>query len=135
MPYVSLHGRAFGFDTETGAIIRNGVEGGAGDETVTSASTATTIVPRGITTLGATAAKDYTMAAPIAGVDKKLFCTGSTTLAQTVTLAAGTFHTTAGTSFNKATFDSTGECLILTGLSTSVYGVLSNLGAVSFTTA
>jgi hypothetical protein len=133
MPFVSLHGRAFGFDTETGAIIRNGVEGGAGDQTVSAASTATTIAARGVTTLGATAAKDYTMSAPIAGVDKKLYATSGTT--QTVTLAAGTFRTTAGSSFNKATFDSAGEALLLTGLSTALYGVFGNVNSVAFTTA
>lgn len=135
MPFVSLHGRAFGFDTDTGAIIRNGVEGGYGNEAVSAASTATTITARGVTTLGATAAKDYTMAAPIAGVEKRLICTGATTLAQTVTLAAGTFVSTAGTTANKASFDSLGEALTLVGLSTSQYAVFGNLNSVSLTTA
>jgi hypothetical protein len=73
------------------------------------------------------------MAAPIAGVVKKLFATSGTT--QTVTLASGTFRTTAGSSFNKATFDSAGEALLLTGLSTALYGVFGNVNSVAFTTA
>lgn len=134
MPTISLHGRAFGFDSETGAIIRNGVEGGSGDETVTAASTTSNIVARGVTTLPATAAKTYTMDAPIAGLTKRLFCTGSTTLAQVVALASGTFHTTAGTTFSSATFTGRGQCLTLTALSTAIYGVFGNLGTVTFST-
>lgn len=134
MPFISLHGRAFGFDSDTGAIIRNGAEGGAGDQSVTAASTAATIVARGLTTLGATAAKAYTMAAPIAGVGKRLISTGAST-GQSVTLAGGaTYQTTAGSTFTAALFTARGQSLTLTALSTSVFGVFANTGSVTFST-
>lgn len=133
MPFISLHGRAFGFDSETGALMRNGQEGGSGDETVTAASTASNIVPRGVTTLAATAAKAYTLTSPIAGLTKRLIATGSST-GQTVTLASGTYRTTAGSTFTVATFTAPGQALTLTALSTALFGVFSNMGTVTFST-
>jgi hypothetical protein len=134
MPFISLHGRAFGFDSETGAIIRNGVEGGQGDQAVSAASTASNIAPRGVTTLAATAAKAYTLTAPITGVTKQLYNTASTTTLQTVTLASGTFRTTAGSTFTVATFGTIGQALTLTALSTALFGVTNNVGVVTFST-
>lgn len=133
--FVSLHGRKFGFDSETGALIRDGIEGGAGDASVqsaTSATTATAITPRGITTLSSSAAKGYTLTAPITGVPKTLTATSSSTAIRTVTLASGTFGTTAGSTFTAAAFDGEGDTLILTALSTALYRVSSNVGAVTF---
>ena len=134
MPTISLHGRAFGFDSETGAIIRNGVEGAAGNETLTVASTASNIVARGLTTLAATAAKAFTMDVPIPSIPKRLFATGSST-GQSVTLAGGaTYRTTAGSTFTAALFTAAGQSLTLTALSTAVFGVFGNTGSVTFST-
>lgn len=134
MPLISLHGRAFGFDSETGAIVRNGIEGGSGDETVSAASTASNIAPRGVTTLAATAAKAYTLTAPITGLTKRLYNTAVTTTVQTVTLASGTFRTTAGSTFTVASFGTVGQALTLTALSTALFGVTANMGVVTFST-
>jgi hypothetical protein len=133
--FVSLHGRAYGFDSETGALIRNGVEGGLGDQTIqaaTSATTATALTPRGITTLSSSAAKGYSLTAPIAGLTKVLTATTTSTAIRTITLASGTFGTTAGSSFTAAAFDGEGETLTLTALSTALFRVASNQGGVTF---
>lgn len=135
MPYISLHGRAFGFDSDTGAIIRNGVEGGSGDETVSAATAATTaaaISPRGITTLSSSAAKGYTLTAPITGVQKILTATTTSTAARTITLASGTFATTTSSTYSAAAFAGEGFSLVLTALSTSLFRVVSNVGPVTF---
>lgn len=133
--YVSLHGRAFGFDSETGAIIRNGSEGGLGDDTpssATSASTATAITPRGVTSLASSAAKGYVLTAPISGVRKVLTATTTSTAIRTITLASGTYQTTAGSSFTAAAFNGQGQSLMLQALSTALFAVLSNIGPVTF---
>lgn len=135
MPYISLHGRAFGFDSDTGAIVRNGVEGGAGDATVTSAtvsSTGTAIVPRGVTTIVSSSAKTHTLTAPIAGVPKVLTATTTTTAARSVTLASGNFATTTASTFVTATFTGLGQTLSLQALSTALFQVVGNIGPVTF---
>lgn len=127
--FVSLHGRAFGFDSETGNIVRNGVSDG-----VTAASTAANISNRGTTTLGATAAKDYTLDPPTAaGKTKRLVSTNGTT--QTVTASGATFLTTAGSTVNKVSMESTGAVLLLESLSTILWAVISKIGTTTFTTA
>lgn len=130
MPYVSLHGRAFGFDSETGAIIRNGTEGGSGETAVaTVTSTATALTPRGMTSLTTTAAKDYTLSAPIAGVRKTITTSVTTSTAvRTVTLASGTYLTTAGTAKTIATFNDINQVLSLQGVSTAAYLVTGTIG-------
>lgn len=131
MALVSLHGRALGFDSDVGQLVYNGETEGL----TTAPSTATNISNRGFTSLGSSANKDFTMAAPIAGVVKTLAYGAATTGAQTVTLASGTFVSTSGSSQNRATLDSTGKAITLQGLSTSKFQVVGNTGAVAFTTA
>jgi hypothetical protein len=128
MPFVSLHGRVFGFDSETGAIVRNGREGASGDQTVSAASTTSNIAPRGITTINSTAAATYTLDAPIPGVIKVLQTSNSSTAARVVNLASGYMSSTAGATMAKATFNGTGQTLTLQGLSTALYAVLHNVG-------
>lgn len=128
--FVSLHGRAYGIESETGVPVVHGDTNG-----VTSLSTASVIPARGTTVLGSSAAKDYTMAGPIPGVTKKLVYGVSSTGSHTVTLVSGTFFSTAGSSQNKATLASTGQSLTLEGLSTSKYMVTANLGSVTLATA
>src|SRR3972149_4507175 len=95
--YVSLHGRAYGYDSETGATIRNGSEGNFAEKTVSAASTATNISPRGLTTIAtSTATKAFTLDAPIPGLVKTLTVTGGSSLGGTVTASTGTYGTTAG---------------------------------------
>jgi hypothetical protein len=131
MPYLSLHGRAFGYDTITGAIQRPGFTDTFNDEeAVNAASTASNVKFRGVTTFGATAAKSYTMNAPLAaGLPSALTTTTTSTAIRDVTLASGNFQTTAGSSFTKATFNGIGQSLTLQALSTALVAVLSNIGA------
>lgn len=127
MAYVSLHGRAFGFDSDTRSLIRDGIEGGFGDHAVSSASTAVNITPRGTTTMSS-AVKDYTMTAPITGVQKQLTTLTTSTGIRTVTLASGTFQSTAGSSWVKATFTGQGQQLSLQALSTALFQITQNIG-------
>lgn len=131
--YVSLHGRALGFDSETGALFRNGVEGIYGDQTVTAASTASNITPRGLTTLATTAVKAYTLDAPIVGLVKRLTATGASTSSRTVTVASGTIGTTAGSTGTTLTFLATGQTVNLQALTTALWQVIGNVGAVACT--
>lgn len=125
--YISLHGRAFGFDAETGAIIRNGSEGGSGDQTVSAASTTSTIAARGITSISSSSAS-YTLAAPIPGVRKDLVTTTASTLVRTVTLASGNLVSTAGSTGTIMSFTGVGQTISLQGLSTALYSVRYNNG-------
>lgn len=128
--YVSLHGNKFGFDADTGATLIG--PGDAAVSAATSATTATVITARGNTTLSSSAAKGYTLAAPIPGIAKTLTATTTSTAARTVTLASGTFQTTSGSSFTAAAFAGQGQSLSLQALSTALFQVLSNIGPVTF---
>lgn len=125
---VSLHGRALGFDSETLALIRNGVEGNYGDEAVSAAGSAT-IVPRGTTTFSSTVATTYVLDAPIVGLLKTLVATGASTIARTVTLASGTYQSTTGSTLTKVTLSAVGQSITLRGLSTAIWQVIANTGA------
>jgi hypothetical protein len=114
--YVSLHGRAIGYDSDTREFIYDGVTDGA-----TAASTAANISARGITTMGSSAAKAYTLTGPIPGAYKTLTYITTSTGAHVVTLASGTFTSTSGSSFNTATFNAIGQTLSLQAISTSRY--------------
>lgn len=133
MPYLSLHGRALGFDTVTGAIQRPGFKDTYDDEEdVTAASTASNVKWRGNTTTNSTAAKTYTLSAPQApGLMKTINATSTSTLARIFALASGTFQTTAGSSFTGITFNGIGQSASLLALSTSLVQVTANLGVTS----
>lgn len=127
--YVSLHGRALGFDSESGALQRPGFgDSYDNDEGVTAATTAANLKWRGAATLGSSAAKDYTLNTPIAGVTKNLAATTTSTAVRTVSLATGNFQSTAGSSFIKLTFNGIGQAIALQALSSALVAVLSNAG-------
>ena len=139
---VSLHGRRFGIDKDNNLIAADS----AGElhvalrpakDRVSAASTGATISGDGVSTLPGTGAVAYTLAAPRTGNRKVLYSNAGTTAARTVTLESGTFHSTAGSSQNRATFASTllnGQSLTLEAISTALYAVVGNIGAVSFST-
>lgn len=106
----------------------------AGPNALNTASTASNIPAGGHTSLAATTAAAYTMNGPVTGVPKTLHAT-STSTGQTVTLASGTFSSTAGSSQNRATFTGIGQSLTLMALSTSLFAVLGNQGGVTYSTA
>lgn len=131
--YVSLHGRAAGFDSLHGAIQRPAFGDNFEDEeSVTAPTTAANIKWRGAGTLSTTAARAHTLNAPpyaALGVSKRLICTTTSTgNATTVTLASGTFQTTAGSSFTKLTFQGLGHQVLLQALSTALVAVFANAG-------
>lgn len=122
----SIVGRRFGID-------KDGYWGGEKTlkDNVTVASTGTVIEPWGVTSFGSTAAKGYSMSAPVPGVEVLLACTQASTGAlQTVTLASGTFD---GTN-HIATFNAAGDNLFLKGLTTSLFAVVGNTGSVALST-
>lgn len=138
--YVSQHGRALGFDSEHGSIQRPSFSGNFDDdEGLSAASTASNIKWRGVSTITTTAAKAYTLNAPpfaSLGCKKTISSLSTSTAgASTVTLASGTFVSTAGSSQNRLTWNN-GAChVILQALSTALVAVISNVGAVALSTA
>lgn len=133
MPFLSLHGRAFGFDTVTGAVQRPGFRDTYDDEEdVTAASTAGSIKWRGNTTSNSTAVKTYTLLAPQApGLLKTVSAISTSTLARIFALTSGTFQTTAGSSFTGFTLNGIGQTVQLVALSTSLVGFSANLGVTT----
>lgn len=137
MPYVSLHGRAFGFDTDAGKIQRPGFTDYDDEEGLTVASTAANIKWRGMTTITTTAAKDYTLNAPVTatiGLSKTICQTSSSTAIKTVSLASGTFLTTLASSALKATFNFANQAVTMTALSTALVQITANNGTVTLST-
>lgn len=131
--FVSLHGRALGFDSQHGSVQRPGFSDTFEDEeSVTAPTTSANIKWRGAATLSTTAARAHTLNAPpfaSLGVTKRLVCmTTSTANATTVTLASGNFQSTAGSSFTKLTFQGLNQSVFLQALSTALVSVLSNVG-------
>lgn len=99
----------------------------AKDNQVDAASTASNLLPGGINTIS-TSSTAYTLGAPVPGLHKVLAATSTSTAAVTVTLAAGSFLSTAGSTQTIATFNGIGQSLYLVGLSTSRYSVVNNVG-------
>lgn len=148
----SLDGRYFGRDALGYHVAFTGLKapdikvGASGSElsvlgansvqTMLTASTATQIKPAGTVILAATAAKDFGMAAPVPGSGPIwIIGNGGTTLAQTITLAAGTIQTTAGSTCNKISMDNDGDVIGLIPLTTAEFGLLSKSTATVLSTA
>jgi hypothetical protein len=135
--YVSLHGRQFGFDADSGAVQRPGQETFDNEEGVSAASTASNIKWRGVTTMATTAAKDYTLNAitpATIGMTKGLQSITTSTAIKTVSLTNATFLTTLASSALKASFTFAGQFLELTALSTALVGIRLNTGTVTLST-
>jgi hypothetical protein len=132
--YVSLHGHLVGVDSESGALRRPGLDSSfSSEESVTVPTTSANIKWRGVSTITTTGAADYTLNAPTTptiGMAKRIIAalTSTSTAARTVTLASGTFQTTAGSSFLKLTFNGSGQAISLQALSTALVGVFANAG-------
>ena len=137
MPFLSLHGRVFGFDTNTGAMQRPGFKDFFDDEedVINMTSTAVSMKFRGNSTLPSTAIKDFVLLAPLAaGLPKTIATISTSSFARTVTLASGTFQTTVGSSASKINFNAQGQTVSLVALSTSLVQVTSFNSGVTFTT-
>jgi hypothetical protein len=147
-----LDGRYFGRDASGYMVSFNGLKapdvkvGASGSEIsvlgsnsaqiMATGSTATQITAGGSAVITATAAKDYGMAGPVLGTGiKSIVYNGGTTLAVTVTLAAGTIRTTTGSSCNKISMDCPGNMITLLPASTAEYVLLNKSTATVLSTA
>src|SRR5688572_29118477 len=138
--FISLHGRAQGFDSQHGAIQRPAFSDLLDDdEGLSAATTSANIKWRGTSTITTTAAKAYTLnAPPYPGVAFRKIITSSSTStagASTVTLASGTFVSTAGSSQNRLTWNNGACSVTLVALSTSQVAIVNNYGSVALATA
>ena len=121
----SLDGRFFGRDKDGYMTPQNGIA-----HPVTTPTTAVAITPAGVSVMSATAAKSYTLSAPVPGARKVLASTVSATLARTITLASGaTFVSTALSTGTGIVLNGLGQVVRLVGLSTSQYMIEGNTGA------
>lgn len=138
--YVSIHGRAIGFDSVTGEIQTPGFsENFDNDEGISAASTSVAIKWRGNSTITTTAAKGYTLAAPpfpSLGCRKVISSNSTSTAgASTVVLVSGNFISTAGSSFTTLNWAVGGPgSVTLQAMSTARVQVLANVGGITLTT-
>ncbi len=125
--------------------IRVAVEGVGVGTTIVSTAVATPLPPYGVSLLGATAASAttaYTLSAPVPGVRKVLFVptTGYAVVVTTTdTTGAGAgpmlVSTASVTStYQTITFTGKGNFIELIGLTTALWGVLTNYAITSVTT-
>jgi hypothetical protein len=124
--YVSQHGRALGFDSDTKQLIRDG-RNWDGLTAYTSASSAAIDGYPGVATLSS-AATSFTLDPPaFAGAIKHLTTLTTSTLVRAVTRVSTALyiHSTDGSTMVKANFAGQGGSLTLIGLSTSLWGVLN----------
>ena len=126
MPYVSLHGRAFGFDADTKKIERDGRDWD-GITARTSASSAVIDGYPGVTTLSS-AAVSYTLDPPqFAGAVKTLTTLTTSTLIRAITRVSTALYiqSTDGSTMVKANLASGGASLTLRAVSTALWAVIS----------
>lgn len=121
-------------DSEVAVSIAALTAASSGDKDVTAASTGANISARGTATLGATAGANlaYAIDAPLTGVVKRIIASGTST-GQTIssTGASANFVSTGGSTHVSVTVPK-GAALHLIGLSTALYGVMSNQGTAVF---
>lgn len=140
----SLHGRRVALDANEFLVgpkdIRVQVAGvSAAGSTIISTAVTSNLDPYGVSLLGATLASGttgYTLAAPIPGVRKVLFCPTSG-YAVVGTTAAGAFICSTGSAastYGTITFAGKGNICEMIGLTTALWGVLTNYAVTSVTT-
>lgn len=140
---VSLHGRDVGLDKDRYLTTRIGAKhpeiwvGTSGSEvamtpTVTAGSSGTTIARFGTATLGATAGNNptYHLQAPVAGSRKVIAASGTSTGQVISSTAAGANFVSTGGSTHVSGTIGKGGALVLEGISTALWHVVSNLGCV-----
>ena len=124
----SLYGNKFG-------INKDGYECSQQQSIVTE-STAVALSYSGISALSS-ATGTYSLPPPpigCVGMRKLIYTTSTSTLVRTITLSAGNFQSTAGTSFITYTLASGGQYLNLLGISTAAYFVLGTNSSAAPTT-
>lgn len=134
----SLHGRRIGLTPESSANATY-LAGPAGlvqpIVAATSDTTGTNLKPYGTVTLHSSAGDTYILDdPPYAGITMNFIVTSTGTNTITVTSTGSNFRTTSGSSWISADFNAQGEALQVVSLSTALWGVVSNVSAVVFTT-
>lgn len=134
-----IWGRRLGLDFDN--MLVGPPEHKLGVTTPTTGGTGSPLPAHGITNLNATAATTAYMDAPIAGIRKTIALTGTGT-SQAVVLNAGNFYTSAGSSFRRAIFQTTGDFLQFIGITSAIafvtgwaMGSTVAAGTMSFTTS
>lgn len=123
----SIHGRRFGLGDHDQIV--------CGDQDVTAASTAANLVPVGVHSLSSTSAVTYTLDAPVPGNEVLLAFVSTGTVANYVTLDAGNFMTTAGSSWTTIRLSGQGQHALLRGVSTDTWFVVSQNSSAALTTS
>jgi hypothetical protein len=96
-----------------------------------ASTTGTAISAVGLTTLTTTKASDtYTLASPVIGQQKILFCTKTTTGATHMAITMASTAVRLSTTIKKIIFATKNQCLTLIGLSSTTWGITSNVGTV-----
>ena len=93
-----------------------------------SATTASVGVEQEGTVILSSKASVASFQAPRKGLKRMIVTITTSTLARALTLASGTFSSTAGSSQAKATFNGQGQMLDLVGLSTALWHIRRNIG-------
>lgn len=137
----SIKGRKFGLDVNSDLVVRSvrqPVMGTTGGTTILSTASAT-LPAYGVSMVGSSGtsgATSYVLDAPIPGVRKTIFnpTTGTVVLGTT---AAGAFICSTGSAtstYGYATFAGKGNILEMIGLTTALWGVVTNYGISTVTT-
>lgn len=108
------------------------VPGGGG--LVTSADSDVTLPDHGVVTMPTTAASAQTLPDPSVGAELTIIKGGSTTTITTVIPSTTTVFIGATGSNRKLSFDAAEEAVILKGLSSTRWGIASNVGSVAVAT-
>lgn len=104
------------------------------DTVAGSTGTGAAIGNAGVTTISSTGGtRNYSLASPITGVSKTLFCTAGST-ANLAKVDAGAGVTFDGSN-RYATFNGAGDCLDLVGLSSTRWLIRNNVGSVALSTS
>ncbi len=105
-------------------------DGGKLYKPVTTGSTAATMSNSGITKITSTATKTYNLADPVAGVQKEIICISTGTATKTVKCSTAGNNATFDATHHTLTFAAVNTAVILIGLSSTRWAVMSNVNSV-----
>jgi hypothetical protein len=121
---VSLHGARIGIDKDDYLRTR-GLK-----ETITVIGSSGATAPRDEVTTLSSSSGTFTLEAPMTGVRKTITSISTSTLIrQLVTPTAVFFNTTGGSTLATVNFNGQAQTMTMIGLSTSLWGVLTNNGS------
>lgn len=124
----SLHGRRFGLGNDDELIVQG--DKVMVDPNVEIGNTATNIKNSGITTVGSTAAGNFTLDEPQEGVTKYLYCTANSSLGVTVTAGSSLVSIGANSSENKINFTAAGQGCTLAAISATKWALVGKTSSL-----